>query len=415
MKALLKIFFCCFLLFSLAACLADKNTTGSDPSQIASEEQALQKETIVTTADSLPNHTQAVLSALLSGMRGEKVRVRNVSFDPKGEHDLGGQYADYKHFGVVATEVDLDMVVPVNKTTSLGVLRGVFNFVSDIGQKRSEFFFANYTITKKKKLVITESVSGPVYPEFPDTVCFFLKHEDLAAAAEQLTSIRSLFLFALANSIDVFATPEEVEKKDEYEQLSFFQKMKSTGLMRRPKNEELAILVFMMDRISPVARFEATMTNAKNGGSSGPVKPTYLFDDVGYGVAIFQGKGKLFDRNKPFYVHAYYAQEDAKLERISMYSSGLFYDEVESVSPPGSKWMESALKSSKMHSRLFNLRDRNDARKVQQALKDKGYYTTKVDGLFGKGSKKALRAYKKSEMGLDDYKWNMNTQKQLFE
>lgn len=424
MKRYLNILVACFALLGLMACkspeaLLDTMMPEEGPQPTVTELAAEADATVVPVTQ-LPGQTQAVLGALLSAIRGEKTMARNVSFDPKGEHDIGDPTVEWKQYGVAATEIDMDIVVPVNKRVSEGVLRGVFNFVSDIGQRRSEFFYANYTITDKKKLVITESATGPVYPEFPGTVCFFVDHEGLMNAAPKLTSFRALFLWALANGYDAFATPEEAANKAQFDQLSFFQKMKSNGLLHEPVEGKFAILVFMMDRISPLARFELKMNSSPTGVGPCANDALYLLFDDGYAMGMFQGDGRLFDRNDTFYVHAYYMKEDlegAELKRIARFSSEKVFPPFDTLSaPPGSDWVTDKLKENKKSpARLLNPRNRDDARAIQQALKEKGYYTSKVDGLFGKGSQGALREFKKGVMGQDNSQWDMSTQQKLFQ
>lgn len=427
MKRFLVIFIVICVSLVMVGCKAPQDLLdmGEAPSQPSSAEIAAENEVKVMPATKLPGQTQAVLGALLAAIRGEKGMPKNVSFDPDGMHEIGDPDVDWKYYGVAATEIDIDIVVPENKSTSHGILRGVFNFVSDIGQKRSEYFYANYTITNKRKLVITESVTGPVYPDFPSVVCFIVDHETLKSAADNLDSFRALYLFALDNSYNMFATSEEIAKKAEYEQLSFFDKMKSTGMLHEPIDGKYAVLVFMMDRISPIARFELKMNGSVTGVGVSPTDPVYLYFDEGYAMGMYQGEGNICDRNSTFYIHAFYMKEDvegAELERIARFSSEKIFTPIEELpAPPGSDWVTASLSASESTmgkhagslSRLLDPRNRDDARVIQQALKEKGYYKTKVDGLFGKGSQKALRAYKKAEMGQDNGQWDMETQNRL--
>lgn len=427
MKRFLTIFVVLCFLLVMVGCKAPKNLFDMNdaPPQPTSAEIAAENNASVVPVTELPGQTQAVLGALLSAIRGEKTMAENVSFDPKGMHEIGDPDVDWKYYGVAATEIDIDIVVPENKTTSHGILRGVFNFVSDIGQKRSEFFYANYTITNKRKLVITESATGPVYPDFPRVACFYVDNEALMQAAPRLTSFRALYLFALDNSYNMFASPEEIAKKAEYEQLSFFDKMTSSGLLHEPVDGKFAVLVFMMDRISPIARFEIKMNSSKNGVGDCPADPVYLFFDEGYAMGMYQGEGEIMDRKSTFYVHAYYMKEDlegADLERIARFSSDKIFALDELSTPPGAQWVTRSLKESGSSgiaktpkiARLLDPGNRDDARLIQQALRDKGYYHSNVDGLFGKGSQKALLDYKKAEMGQENIQWDMTTQQHLF-
>lgn len=64
---------------------------------------------------------------------------------------------------------------------------------------------------------------------------------------------------------------------------------------------------------------------------------------------------------------------------------------------------------------LMNLRDKADATKVQQKLKDLGYLEGNVDGSWGKGSNNALAKFKAANANLpDDSSWDIQTQVALF-
>lgn len=64
--------------------------------------------------------------------------------------------------------------------------------------------------------------------------------------------------------------------------------------------------------------------------------------------------------------------------------------------------------------RLLNLSVRNDARLIQTRLAELGYYKSAVDGLFGKGSRAALRRFRQEALGDDSVKWDLKAQKMLF-
>jgi hypothetical protein len=64
---------------------------------------------------------------------------------------------------------------------------------------------------------------------------------------------------------------------------------------------------------------------------------------------------------------------------------------------------------------LMDIKDKAQASKVQQKLKDLGFLDGTVDGSWGKGSNKALEMFKSSDANLpDDSVWDMQTQTALF-
>jgi len=64
--------------------------------------------------------------------------------------------------------------------------------------------------------------------------------------------------------------------------------------------------------------------------------------------------------------------------------------------------------------RLLNPQRRNDARQIQKKLKEMGYYTSKVDGIWGPNSKAALRTFQKNHALTNDGEWDSITQFFLF-
>ncbi len=63
---------------------------------------------------------------------------------------------------------------------------------------------------------------------------------------------------------------------------------------------------------------------------------------------------------------------------------------------------------------FLNPSKKDDARLIQTRLAEMGYYTKKIDGDFGPGSKGALQIFKKDNGLGDNFNWDLNTQKMLF-
>lgn len=64
--------------------------------------------------------------------------------------------------------------------------------------------------------------------------------------------------------------------------------------------------------------------------------------------------------------------------------------------------------------RLLDTTNRDDASAIQARLAQRGFYTMKVDGLWGAGSRNALRNFQRATGIRDDGLWNMETQMKLF-
>jgi hypothetical protein len=186
-----------------------------------------------------------------------------------------------------------------------------------------------------------------------------------------------------------------------------------------------AFLAFCMDRISPLGRFSMTVCDNPDGSGMSGIEPEYLVFDDGFTIGLLQAKGDLFDAKSKFYIQAHYAKDDSAAPpvKVALFSSLKFMDQLSTLaSPPGGEWIQAKktqareTKSSEnpIEARFLDPKNKDDAKLIQQALKDLGYYKGKIDGLFGKGSLRALQLFRKSAMGKDAPQWDMETQNRLF-
>ncbi|UZP66045.1 peptidoglycan-binding protein [Desulfovibrio mangrovi] len=404
---------------ALSACVSSKQPAAPVPVQSADNEAYL-KDVEVMKAENLPGHVKVVLAALLGAMRGEPAPAKPaVVFSPEGTHDVRDAYADLKGYSVALTEIDLvASAPPLGKKVSVA-LQGVFTFVNDIGQTRSDSFFVDYVFAKGKPIVIQDCVTSPVFTEYPSVTGFFVKRKALAEAAPTLNTFRDFYLFAMGNSISMMATEEETRNLEKYNALSFFDKMGGSELLPKSMEDEYAFLAFTMDRVSPHSFFSLLVNRSTNSQGNSDIEPHYKFFEEGHVVGIVQGKGKLFDALRPFYIHAMYAKEYEGVgsqTRVGMFSNQKLSADMQPLSvPPDSEWVSEKLEQRKPEVvRLLNPRDIEDAKLIQQALAAKGFYKGAIDGLFGKGSQKALRNYRKAAMGKDSSQWDMEVQTALF-
>lgn len=363
----------------------------------------------------LPEHTQLALVTLIEEMYGREKSQKKVSFGKDAQIDVVDNFMSLKGWKVQAISFSDERVVPVSEKSAEIFLEGTLTFINEISQTRTENFLVNYLVKSNGKVVILSATATPNFTIYPEIVGFFVDHQALADAAPTLNTFKDFYTFGLNNSINMFATPQECDNWAEYQKLSVFQKMKQRN-MPRPVKGKYAFLCFNMDRMAPAAEFKLVVTNTPSGGSISLIEPSYLVYDEGYRVGVVQFEGALFDLKYPVYFHAFMIPDeptDAKRIHLARFSNQKVYDDFETIDvPPGSE--EIAEKMRQVQSlRLLNPRDRADAKIIQQALKDKGFYKSNVDGLFGKGSKKALRAFRKAEMGKDNIQWDLETQNTL--
>ena len=64
--------------------------------------------------------------------------------------------------------------------------------------------------------------------------------------------------------------------------------------------------------------------------------------------------------------------------------------------------------------RFFDISCRNDASEIQTRLAELGFYRMRIDGLWGAGSREALRKFQEAVEIEADGEWNMESQEKLF-
>ncbi len=437
MIKIFKILICGLLVAFVSGCISSTPDFGQKSAGPSSDKstpsgqtmtKALQNDIKFIKVENLPIHTKAVLAAVLQKIRKQKITVEGVKFDPNGSHEIDSEYSDFTGYNVEALEIDWEKIVPTRQKTNIVFLRGVFTFMNEIGQTLSEKFFVDYTVAPKKPIVINNSVTVPLYTDAPTVVGFFIDHKLLASATPYLSTFKDFYLFASLNNINMHATEEEKLNNEKYENLSFFNKMKNTDLLVKPVDSEFAFLAFCMDRISPLGSFLIKISKNPSGAGLSGVEPESLMFDDGFTIGLIQGKGKLFDLKAKFYIQAHYTKDNNATDpaKVALFSSLKFFGPVTPLTaPPGGEWIQNKIAAAgqvkteqvpknSVVSRFLNPKNIDDAKLIQQALKDRGYYTSKIDGLFGKGSLRALQAFRKDVMGDDSAKWDMKTQKKLF-
>lgn len=438
MLRIVRILACALLAVFAGGCVMNSLNTITRPAAPERDQQidgaALAKDAYFIKLENLPVHTKTVLAAVLQKMRKGKETVAGVDFDRNGSHEIGDPYMDYSKYNVQVLEIDFERIRPVDKKTNTVLLRGVFTFANAVGQTFSDQFFIDYTVASGRPIVINSSVTIPLYTDTPTVIGFFVDHAALSSAAPYLATFKDFYLFAALNGIDMFATQEEIQINNKYNELSFIDKIKNVDMLGAPREGEFAFLAFCMDRIGPLGQFSIKSFEGTVGGNLSNAKPEYLMFDDGYAIGMLQGKGKLFSQASPFSIHAYYTKDEtvAAPVKVARFTNQKFYGPVSALAtPPGGEWIHAkkagggqagtqpvrAQAQAATHptaGRFLDPQNLDDAKRIQEALKQRGYYKSNVDGLFGKGSLAALRAFRKDTMGQDSAIWDMETQKMLF-
>ena len=176
-------------------------------------------------------------------------------------------------------------------------------------------------------------------------------------------------------------------------------------------------MVFCLERLAPEAEFAVKSTSEETVHGA-PLGQTLYLDDAGWRIAAMGGTAKLNSKSDKFFVYATYNPDRKALKKpilVGKFSSLRDYS-----SRPGlqHRTVQHAPAGSTgpigRGDVFLNPASHPDAVKIQQRLADQGYYRSKVDGAFGKGSRASLKAFRqKAGLGYDS-RWDMATQKALF-
>lgn len=392
----------------------------------------------------MPVDIKIVSAAMINALRrrGETPFVR---FDPAALRDLEKETFNYEAFDVILTDITGFEAAKAGQDGVQGVLEGVFHFEDNTGRRASTYFAAKYRKTRDG-IAINKAGASRIAPYFPRVEAYFVP-SDAFTKKQKLSGYEDLYAFALENALDMTPSREEMEAYKAYQSLSVWKKLTETG---KTEKKKIAVIVFCLDRLSDVSRFEVKVTEA---GANSTVKPSFINFD-GWPVAIVAGEfvpdswGATFDVSAYYYpegkkgsllVGKFSNQKDynpplQKARRTITVQRDVLRDKtstaerptepvkeqrkvqetktVQENTPALPAKVEGPLASGSV---FLNPSLKSDARIIQKRLADLGYYKSTVDGSFGKGSQQAVLRYK-TEKGLPrNTTWDIQTQKALFE
>lgn len=428
----MKIYRLSFLILVFALAASGCISSSSEPGP--SDRQQAQSTGLEGAAfyglEELPDHARAVIAIVLGGLRDKEPKLRDVRFRPDGVRDISPGDMDYTGYTVKLIDIERYMAAPAGGGADVS-LGGTVVFANALGQTSMERFFAEYELRPGKPVMVNEIFTFPRYAKIPEVHAYYVPVEDMLAAKDSLRDFDDYYLFAAGYSIPMFASEAESAAYRAHQEKSFFERA-SDPLEDGPVlEEEVAILVFVMDRIEPLGFLEIRITGDEDGDGESIAEAVYLQNRQGYTMALGRGNAVLYDESNPFYVHAmYHSAKGGKetVRQVGRFCSMKYYEQpVRMDAYPGSeaivaqavqsqnrKAVAPAAAKAQSGERLLDLRDRQDARMVQQMLAKLGYYNSSIDGLFGKGSKAALQAFRRDVMGADSVAWDIATQKALF-
>ncbi len=410
---------CSFVIVMLSGC------TGT--SQYLKDQLSGKGPTLVTPRripSQLPGHAERALAGLIQKMRHQE--APGIRFDPQGRHEILEAF-DYSGFRVRNIDIAKAAVLEEDGKEAVFDLGGFLHFSDGYARATTVAFelIYRYVKTPNQPPLILQSATSSTLPAYPKVITFLIPAKAFTRAGNKRPVTFGEYLrFAERHGIDTRATETDIAQRKELESLSTLQRLRQS--MKTPKGEErdLVVMTFCFDRLPP----ESLLSLEVNTKTAEPV----VMDFFGWKVLALGGKGRLFDPSAPITVDVYY-QQDAKAfrarQRIGRFSSLKYFPEdhpeVETarlsrdrkpVAVPREEIASEKPVGGPIERGLHRLDVRKyaDAVTVQSRLQELGYYTMKVDGDFGRGSRSALKAWSRDTLGQETGVLTPALQKALF-
>jgi hypothetical protein len=411
-----------------AGCVSSINTAGPADNTKPGGNVVELPERVIIDRDDLPGDAELVMAAMINAIRGGEQDIPNVNFDPAGNHEFLSDGFSYKGFDVKFIDIIYFKTGNAIDHVRYAMLEFGLYFSDVIGRSAYVRVLSEYAVAKED-IFITNSEYEILPNPYPGIRTFILPREAVVKASSKVkNSFAGLFLLAQENAVTMEPTKEERIKREQYNQLSTFGRMKYTS---DSIPESYCVMVFCMERLRPESRFVMTVSKNENPSDTTSSKPYYLKDN-GWTVGIVGGKFALDAYDKNVFFHVQFnpgiVPSDTSLTHIGRFSSIKNYDAPvhKSANPYLEAWKKQGIDKKPASSDasdgtissgtvFLNPSDIKDAKIIQKRLLDTGFYTMKVDGAFGKGSKRSLAAFKKANGLANDSVWDLKTQKALFD
>ncbi|MCD4719783.1 MAG: peptidoglycan-binding protein [Desulfobacula sp.] len=412
----------------VCGCVSTTSTTSTEPVKPVQEEGLVVSLPDRTFGDMTqqPAHVKLVMAAMVNKLRGSRDTISEVAFDSNGKHAFYDPDFTYGEFDLAAIQVTGFIVKEQTDNQAQLIIEGMFNFVDLFGRGSATYFAADYTV-RKNGITINNSGTALIAPGFPDIETYYVPKSSFDGVnMKELTSFMDLYLHAALNAFKMEPTQEERKNKEAYEKMSVWKKMTAGD---KVKAEEYYIMAFCKDRLPPETSLEMKVTDKPKMKGKTLFETGYVYDQ-GWRAMIAGGTFSPDALKNNFHVSLQYNPDPgSKSESICVggYTNQKNYHDTPKYiikQKPESKTTSIAQpvpkpkpKPKPIESGVIFLDPRNkgDARLIQTRLKDLGYYNKKIDGDFGRGSKKALKNFR-NDNGLEDNStWDLSTQKILFE
>ncbi|MFW6005510.1 MAG: peptidoglycan-binding domain-containing protein [Desulfonatronovibrionaceae bacterium] len=366
----------------------------------------------------VPADIRMVTAALVQKLRQAPEDIPRVEFNPSGYHY--SPESSFKYQGFAVTDIRLiDQWARSTGADSFSCrVQGVLSFADQLGRRTLLEYTADYELFKGR-IVIQRSEIIPLPPIFPRTAAFILEGRKLKHIVDQKPDFTAFYAGVVQESIPMTPTAREKAQYEAYQEMSFFERLRNAP---NTKKDEYFMVIFVMDRLTPDADLEVLVTESLYGKKS--LANVVYRDFHGWRVAVFGGEFAI--GSDLFHAKVYYHPAPGVLPEgreevlVGLFTSEKNYnvqpaDQASQALTPGkashSAPSEGPLASGAM---LLVITDNQDASRIQARLKDLGFYTMKVDGIWGPGSKGALEKFQMSSGLQPSGKWDMGTQMKLF-
>ncbi len=374
------------------------NTNPITDNKIFGKKQTLK----VMTPKELSGDISLSVSALVMQMRHKKLNSRYVSFDKRGIHTIYEKDFKYRDFKWTLLNISKYKTLDVRGSVKTIRLEGVVYFTHKKGRSTSALFAMTYEIKNKKYIKILDSDIFTHFKSHPVVKSYFIPSHKYNAYKSTYKNFDKLLAFANKNAIRMTATKSEMNK---YNRLSLMDKIKGK-VPNRPIKGSFVVMTFCMERFPLESKFslEVTADNSEYNLIRDVKNDITYLDYDGWKVGILGFNGTIRTATNPYFIKAnYQTGENAYKQEIGKFSSAMSYKEHEVNSYPLSRGVV-----------LLNLHVKDNAKLIQARLYALGHYRGKIDGDFGRNSKKALSEFVTDGLRMNYTGWNIEVQKRLF-
>lgn len=361
----------------------------------------------------LPQDIRLVTAAVIKKMRQEPGEIPGVEFESPDSHYSLDKDFDYQGFSVTNIKIINHWAKEAGNGRYNCKLHGVIAFGDVLGRRALVDYIVYYRLRGKKQVIVKSQVM-PIAPAFPHTQAFFVQAQKLKEIMAGEYDFTEFYARVVNNAYSMTPTSEEIKEKQELAEMNFFERLKNSSGLKRKDN---FMVIFVMDRLTPDAELDVVVSRHVNGMQS-LTQPVYM-NFSGWRTAVFGGNFAL-DKDK-FYTKVFYKPEQGVLpEGKEQVLIGLFCSEKnyskEMAGEQGGKATSVAAVEGPLASgsQLLDVSDKNDAALVQSRLAELGFYKMKIDGLWGPGSKSALKEFQASNGLYPTGEWGIGTQIKLF-